>query len=93
MEKSLLKLIKYTTIVGIGVFAVIGYGYTIDRHIRAKELNDLKHLISVQHKTIELAEQVLNDNNVFDIDGGDNIVFYMSQKDYCDSLYEQLIAE
>lgn len=93
MKKALTKLIKYTTVAVVVVFAFIGYGHTIDRHIKAKEINNLKHLIDVQHRTIELAEHILNVNNVFDIDGGDTICIYMTQKDYCNSLYEQLIAE
>ena len=79
--------------VAIVVLAVVG-GYFLGRIntpcivINESESSAFKReLIEVQAKALDAAETIMNNNDIWDIDGSDDMSDYMEYKEKADSLW------
>lgn len=71
----------------VGVFFGFGAGWVTSLKVTEKVQNSNTELIDAQCAALEAAEKVMWNNNLFDIDGSDDMDQYLYYANKVDSLY------
>lgn len=71
----------------IGGITLFSLGYVPGYLLSSKNGESDKELIEVQRKALVLAERIMNNNNLYDLDGSDDMSDFLDLWCQSDSLY------
>lgn len=88
MKKNIL-ICTFVAIVTFGAGFLLGQTNKNEHYEFLIEANNFKkELIDAQFKALEQGNKVMDNNELWDIDGSDDMMYYMDYMETVDSLYE-----